>query len=223
MALGPADHDAVGAALHHMDVHIRVGLVVRGLAAVALGVGHSAVHRQVVVLHVDEELLEILVVVGAVLLIDLVGGGIDGVEGVHAHTALETAGRLLTQQALHLYLFHQILAGLVEVGKAVDFVAGQAGGGGHQVLILGILGQRVGHGHAVDGGTDHGVIHPVVELLAEHVHAGVQLTQGVDVLFRGHQCHCRFLLVLNIKVPLPMFSNHNRTENTGIRRNEVSC
>ena len=94
------------------------------LAAVALGVGHGAVHRQVVVLHVDEELLEILVVVGAVLLIDLVGGGIDGVEGVHAHAALEAASRLLTQQSLHLYLFHQILAGLVEVGKAVDFVAG---------------------------------------------------------------------------------------------------
>ena len=29
-------------------------------------------------------------------------------------------------------------------GEAVDLVAGQAGGGGHQLLILGILGQRVG-------------------------------------------------------------------------------
>ena len=194
VALGAADHDAVGAALHHVDVHIGIGLLMGSLAAVALGVGHSAVHRQVVVLDVDQELLEILVVVGSVLLVDLVGGGEHGVEGVHAHTALEATGGLLTQQALHLYLFHQILAGLVEVGKAVDFVAGQAGGGGHQVLILGILGQRVGHGHAVDGGADHGVIHPVVDLLAKHVDAGVQLTQGVDILFRGHQCHFRFLL-----------------------------
>ena len=194
VAFRAADHDTVVPALHHMDVHIRVGLLVGCLGAVALGVGHGAVHRQVVVLDVDEEVLEVLVVVGAVLLVDLVGGGVDGVEGVHAHAALEAAGGLLAQQALHLHLFHQILAGLMEVGEAVDLMTGQAGGSGHQILILGILCQGVGHGHAVDGGTDHGVIHPVVDLLAEHVHAGVQLAQGVDVLFRGHQCHFRFLL-----------------------------
>ena len=72
------------------------------------------------------------------------------------------------------------------MGEAVDLPPRQAGGGGHQLLILGILGQCVGHSHAVDGGADHGVIHPVVYLLAEHVHPGVQLTQGVDVFFRGH-------------------------------------
>ena len=83
----------------------------------------------------------------------------------------------MAQQPLHLHLLHQIVCGLVQVGKAVDLVAGQAGGGGHQLLILGILGQCVGHGHAVDGGTDHRVIHPVVDLLAEHVHPGVQLTR----------------------------------------------
>ena len=80
------------------------------------------------------------------------------------------------------------------MGEAVDLPAGEIGGGRHQILVLRILRQRVGHGHAVDGGPDHGVIHPVVDLFAEHVHAGVQLTQGVDVLLRGHQCHFRFLL-----------------------------
>jgi len=189
VALCAADHDAAGAALHHMDVHIRVGLVMGGLGAVALGVGHGPVHRQVVILDVDQEFFEILMVMGAVLLVDLIGGGIHGVEGVHAHAALEAGGGLLTQQALHLHLFHQIIGGLMEMREAVDLVAGQAGGGGHELLILGVLCQRVGHGHAVDRGPDHGVIHPVVDLFAEHVHAGVQLSQGIDVLFRGHQCH----------------------------------
>ena len=180
-----------------MDVHIRVGLLVRRLGAVALGIGHGAVHRQVVVLHVDEELLEVLVIACAVLLVDLIGGGVHGVEGVHTHAALEAAGRLLAQQALHLHLLHQIVRRLVEMGEAVDLVPRQAGGSGHEIGVLGILCQRVGHGHAVDGGTDHGVIHPVVELLAEHVHAGVQPAQGVDVLFRGHQCHsCSSLIVV---------------------------
>ena len=51
VGLGAADHNAVRAALHHMDEHIRVGLVVGGLGAVALGVGHGSVHRQILALH----------------------------------------------------------------------------------------------------------------------------------------------------------------------------
>ena len=192
VALGAADHDAVLAALDDMDIHVGVGLLAGSLGAVALGVGHGAVHGQVVVLNEGQELLEVLVIVGAVLLVDLIGGGEHGVEGIHAHAALEAGSGLLAQQALHLDLVHQVLGGLVQVGEAVDGVAGEAGLHGHQVRILGILSQSVGHGHAVDGGTDHGVIHPVVDLLAEHVYPGVQLAQAVNVLLCGHQCHIVF-------------------------------
>ena len=188
MALGAADHDAVSAALHHMHVHVGIGLIVGGLGAVALGVGHGAVHGEVVVLHHGQELLEVLMIVGAVLLVHLKGGGEHRVERVHAHAALEAAGGLLAQQALHLHLVDEVLGGLVQVGEAVDGVPRQAGLDGHQLRVLGILGQGVGHGHAVDGGTDHGVIHPVLDLLAEHVHPGVQLAQAVDVFLCGHQC-----------------------------------
>ena len=75
MALGTADHDAVGTALHNMDVHVGISLLAGGLGTVALGVGHSAVHGEVIVLNVGQELLEVLVIVGAVLLVDLIGGG----------------------------------------------------------------------------------------------------------------------------------------------------
>ena len=192
VALGAADHNAVGAALHHMNEHIGVGLIVGGLGAVTLGVGHGAVHGEVIVLHVGQELLEVLVIVGAVLLVDLIGGGEDGVKGVHAHAALEAGSGLLAQQALHFHLVHQVLGGLMQMGEAVDGVAGEAGFHGHEIGVLGILRQRVGHSHAVDRGTDHGVIHPVLDLLAEHVDAGVQLPQGLNVFLGGHQCH--FLL-----------------------------
>ncbi|MPM38425.1 hypothetical protein SDC9_85054 [bioreactor metagenome] len=72
--LGAADHDAVVPALHHVEVHIRVSLQVGSLGPVALGVGHGAVHGQVVVLHHGEELLEVLVIVGAVGLVNFKGG-----------------------------------------------------------------------------------------------------------------------------------------------------
>ena len=131
-------------------------------------------------------------IVGAVLLVDLIGGGEHGVEGVHAHAALEAAGGLLAQQTLHLHLVHQILSGLMQMSEAVDGVAGEAGFHSHQIGVLRILSQSVGHGHAVDGGADHRVVHPVLDLLAEHVDAGVQLPQGLNVFLGGHQCH--FLL-----------------------------
>ena len=169
-----------------MDVHVRVRLLAGSLGAVALGVRHGPVHGEVVVLDKGEKLLEVLVVVGAVLLVDLIGAGVHGVEGVHAHTALEAAGGLLAQQALHLHFVDEVLGGLVQVGKAVDGLPRQAGLHGHELRVLGVLGQGVGHGNAVDAGADHGVVHPVVNFLAEHIDPGVQLPQALDVLVGGH-------------------------------------
>ena len=192
VALGAADHDAVSAALHHMHVHVRVRLLAGGLGPVALGVGHGAVHRQVVVLDEGQELLEVFVIAGAVLLVDLIGGGEHGVERIHTHTPLEAGSGLLAQQALHLHLVNEVLRGLVQVGEAVDGVARQAGLHRHQIGILGVLGQSVGHGHAVDGRADHGVVHPVLNLLPEHIHPGIQFAQALYILLCGHQCHFFF-------------------------------
>ncbi|MPM24389.1 hypothetical protein SDC9_70871 [bioreactor metagenome] len=186
VALGPADHNAVRAALHHMHIHIRVSLLMRRFGAVTLRIGHRAVHRQVVILHHFQELLEVLVIVRAVCLIDLIGRGEHRIEAVHAHAALETGSGLLAQQTLHLHLVDQILRGLMQMGKAVDGVAGQAGLHGHKVRVLGILRQCVGHGHAVDRRSDHRIIYPVFDLLAEHINSGIELAQRVDVLLRCH-------------------------------------
>ena len=174
MALSAADHDAVRAALHHVDIHIGISLLAGSLGPVALGVGHGAVHRQVVVLDELQEVDKVLMILSVILLVDLIGGGEDGVESVHAYAALEAGSGLLTQQTLHLHLVHQVLGGLMQMGKTVYFFTGQIGGNSHQICVFGILSQLISHGHAVDRGADHGVIHPVFNLLAKHVHAGVQ-------------------------------------------------
>ena len=85
----------------------------RRKGTVTLRVCHSAVNGVVMLLNVLEEFLEVLMVMGAVLLVDLIGGGEDGVEGVHAHAALEAGSGLLAQQTLHLHLVHQVLGGLI--------------------------------------------------------------------------------------------------------------
>ena len=192
VALGAADHDTILTALHDMDIHVGISLLAGGLGTVALGVGHGAVDGQVVVLNEGQELLEVLMIVGAILLVNLVGGREDSVEGVHTDAALEAGSGLLAQQTLHLHLVHQVLSGLMQVGEAVDLLAGQAGVNGHQICVLGILCGSIGHSNAVDGGTDHGVIHPVLDFLAEHVNTGVQLAQAFNILLCGHQCHFIF-------------------------------
>ena len=184
--LRAVDDDAVRVTLDHAQEEVGILLVVGSLGAVALGVGHGAVYGEILILHHDQELLEILVVVRAVLLVDLVGGGVDGVEGVHADAALEAAGRFLTEQALHLDLFDKVVGGLMQVGETVDLAASEIGRRGHQVLILRVLRERIGHGDAVDAGADDRVIDPVVDLFAEHINAGVELAQRIDIFLGGH-------------------------------------
>src|SRR5699024_7603548 len=84
VGLGTADHDAVFPLLHHVDVHIGVLLLAGTQAAVALHVGHGAGHHQVIVLDHDQELLEIVVVMGPQRLIALVCNRVSGVHGVKA-------------------------------------------------------------------------------------------------------------------------------------------
>ena len=187
--LGAAHHHAVLPALHHPQEQVGVSLGVGGLGAVPLGVGHGPVHRQVVLLTVQHKLFEVLVVVGAVLLVDLIGGGILGVERIHPHAALEAGGRLLAQKALHLHLIAQILGGAVDVGEAVDAPAGLGGDGGHQLLVLGHLGQVVGHAHGVEGGAEDGVVHRVFHLLAEHIDLHRNFADAFNVLLAGHERH----------------------------------
>ena len=189
MSLGAADHDAVGAAFHHMEEQIGVLLLMGALERVALDVGHGAVHGQVPFLNVGHEFFEVFKIVGAVFFVDLKGGGIDGVEGVHAHAALEAGGGLLAQQALHLHFLDEILGGAVDVGEAVDPPAGLGGNGGHKILVLGHLGQVVGHAHAVEGGAQDRVVSRAVDFFAEHIDLQVQFADGCDVFFSGHQCH----------------------------------
>ena len=102
VGLGAAYHDAVFAFFDHVQVEIRVGLLVGGQRAVALGVGHGAVAHQVLLLHAGEKMEKAPVVFGAPLLIDGVGDDREGVEGVHAHAALEAAAGVRSEQAAHL-------------------------------------------------------------------------------------------------------------------------
>ena len=189
MGLGAAHHNAVGTTLHDMQIHIGVGLLVGSLGAVPLGVGHGAVHRQIVLLYIHHKFAEILMIMGAVRLVGFVGGGKNSVKGIHTDAALEAGGGLLAQQALHLDLFDQVAGRLMDVGKAVDAFAGIGRDGGHQILILRHLGQVVGHPHRIKGGAQDGIIHGTVDFFAEHIDLHFHPADRLNILFAGHKCH----------------------------------
>ena len=169
-----------------MQEQIRISLLGRSQRAVALDVGHSAVNSKVLVLYAGEELEEVLVVLGAACLVDLVGGGENSVHSVHAYAALEACCGLLAEQTLHLDLLDQVIGRLMHVGEAVDLLAGDVGGSGHQIFILRILSQLIGSGKGVQRRTDNRVINRVLDLFAEHVKVQMQLAKRLNILLFGH-------------------------------------
>ena len=160
-----------------------------GQRTVALGVGHRAVHRPVIFFGGDRKFFEVHKIIGFVLPVGLEGGGIERVERVHAYAALKTGSGFLAEQTLHFHLVYQILRAVVNMTEAVDFVPGDRRGGGHQILVLRVLRQVIGHAHRIQRRAQNRVIYRALNFLAEHVNLQVQPADAFDVLFSGHKCH----------------------------------
>ena len=163
----------------------------RSEAAVALRIGHGAVGHEVALLEVLDVLPEALVVLGAPGLVGLVGHGVQRVDGVHAHAALEARARLLAQQALHLDLLREVVGGLMDMRKAVDLGAGEMAHGEHEVFVLGVARELVRRRDAVDAGADHRMVDVVVDLLAEEIDLQVQVGKALNELLGGSESHVR--------------------------------
>ncbi len=124
MQLGPADHQSFFPPFDDMDILIRVDLFRRAFGTVPFGIGHGPDHHIIFLLDHDQPFFKSLQVIGFVLLIDLKGHGIDGIDPVQAHTALKAGSGFLSQNAQQLDLFDQIFHILMDMGKAADDLTG---------------------------------------------------------------------------------------------------
>jgi hypothetical protein len=183
VGLRPADGDALGRPRGHPDEQVRVGLPVRRQRAVALDVGHGAPDDQVAPVHRREEGLHPLVVRGAVLLVDLIGDRVEGVEGVHAHASLEARPGDLSELALHLVLQDEVLGVGTDVEEPAHGLPGEGRDDGRE-LGMG-LGEVVGGGDGVDRGPDDRVVDGLVDLLPHQEHPELAAPQALDVLGAG--------------------------------------
>jgi hypothetical protein len=62
---------------------------------------------------------------------------------------LKAASGFPSQQSAHFAFFDQITDALMDVGKAVNFVAGNMGCGGHEVFVFGALRHIVSFGYGL--------------------------------------------------------------------------
>src|SRR3546814_1934299 len=84
-----------------MQEHVGVGLFVRALRAVALGVGHARAEDDVVALRVAHELQVALVIGRATLRIDIEGDRMEHTDRVEPGAALEAGAGELAHATLH--------------------------------------------------------------------------------------------------------------------------
>mmetsp|Transcript_64485 Transcript_64485/g.135313 ORF Transcript_64485/g.135313 Transcript_64485/m.135313 type:complete len:227 (+) Transcript_64485:729-1409(+) len=85
----PKNQGSVRLSAVDMDVDVLLLLVHAILSSVALGICHGATQDKIFALGHRDELLEALMVLGAVLLIDVVGGAPHGVGCILTHASLE--------------------------------------------------------------------------------------------------------------------------------------
>ena len=186
MSFCAADDDAVGAAFYDVEVQIGIFLCVGSQAAVALRVGHGAVNCKVLRLHPFHEGHEVVMIVSAVFLVDIIRRGEYGVESVHAYAALEAGSRFLAEETLHFYFVHQVSRALMNVRKAVYPFACIRRHNGHQILVFRHLSQVIGHADGIQRRTENRVVYRTFYFFAKHVYLQVQFSHAFNILFASH-------------------------------------
>ena len=187
--LGAANDDAVGSLFDDVGEHIGVRLLAGALRAVAFDIGHAADEHEVFVLDPGQILLQPLEIVRPALLVDLVGGDVERVEGVEADAALETTGGFVADGAQHLNFFDEIVDRLMDVGEAADPVAGEVALGREQVFEFRSQRHLVGLGGGVDVRKEGREGAAVGDLFAHEVDVYRLLAQALDVILLGFDLH----------------------------------
>ncbi len=190
--LGAADDDAAlpvvhGIALDDAHITVRVALLERPQAAVALGVGHGHAQGQVLVLHAMQVVQEARGALGGATRVVNAGADLaDGIERVVRQVALRAAG-LLAHQAHGFELVEQVAAAHVDVAQPVHHLAAAVLQGRHQAGVFRLERVVVGEGDGVEAGLEGAFVSHAGHAPAIHKHGGAVAAQGFAVVRARHQ------------------------------------
>ena len=185
VALIAADDDAVIPDLIHVDVAVLIGLLVGREGPQALDVGNGDGAAQVVLLHIVQEVHKALVVIGAQVMVHVVGAGTQTGKRLGAGAAVSAAADDLGQGAGGAGL-------LVGVGRGgqrgvvdADRLAVQGGLCGDQVHPVGMAVELIDLGKRVEAGRQRGERGEILDLLPQepHVHGLAGADAGLELFF----------------------------------------
>ena len=168
--LGARDHDTARIALHHVQVAVNLGLLVRTPAAVAFGVGHRHAQHQILVLHPMQEIQKARAVLGAAHRVVEPSRHLrDGIHAVVRQVALGATG-LLTNQPNRLEFVEQVARTCVGVHQTVDAFAAAALHRRHDRRIALDMRIVIGQRDRVDAGSECALVDDAVDLPAVKKH-----------------------------------------------------
>jgi hypothetical protein len=130
-----------------------------------------------------------------VLLINIVGGHIDGIEGIKPNAPLKAGACLVSNETKHLDLFDQVIHALVDMSESVDLLSSEMGSGSHQILILWSEGQLIGEGGGIDVGPKPGVFGDILHPLPVVVDNVLEVFQALDIILFSDDTVHGFLLL----------------------------
>ena len=187
--LGPFDDDAFLCLVHHPEVHVLVGLLMRAQIAIPLDVGDAGICCEVVFLHVLQEIHEAVVVMGPILLIDVVGHDRKGAEAVEPRAPLVARPHIASQDPVDLHPHHKVLDRLGRQGEPVDPLPRERREGRDEISELFVFRQFIGRPGCIDPCPNTRMIHRVLHPFPKHVDRGFQFPQTLQVFFKcldGH-------------------------------------
>jgi hypothetical protein len=111
--------------LFHPQEKIRVYLVLGPTTAITFRVCHGPVYYEVFFLYPGPIITEAIMKLGFVFLVTIESCAVDGVGGIQAHAALETAASHGPAVTLHFYFFNKVFDALMQMSEAVNLIVTQ--------------------------------------------------------------------------------------------------
>ena len=144
--------------------------------AVSFDIGHTGIRGQVIGLHVFQEFVEAIVVLGPIFFIDVIGHNRQGAKTVQSRASLMACPHISPQDAVDLHTHHEIFNGLWRQGKSIDRFFCERGDSGDEIFIFFIVSQLIGGTRGINPCANPGIIHHILYLLTKHIGCGFQFS-----------------------------------------------
>ena len=181
MGFGPTDHNPVVTSLHHVEIHVFVDLLMGGEGAVTFHIGDAGICSQIILLNVLEKFHEVVVILSAVFLIDVIGYNGQGRQAVQARAPLMACAYIITQFPVDLHPCHQVINTGRGQGEPAHRFINERAYGHRQIPVFIHVGHLVSCRRCLNACANTRVVNYVGDTFPEHICSGFQRPNRFNV------------------------------------------